>query len=55
MLDELAKEGTQQFYKKWAFISSNTSFDTMQASLYLNPQSVVNQFDAIKNGGPGLF
>jgi hypothetical protein len=55
VLDELAKEGIQQFYKKWAFIPSNTGFDTMRASSYLIPQLVVNQFNAIKNGGPKLF
>ena len=55
VLDELAKEGTQQFHKRWAFIPSNTGFETMRSSLYLIPQLVANQFNAIKNGGPGLF
>jgi hypothetical protein len=45
----------QQFHKKRAFIPSNTGFETMRSSLYLIPQLVVNQFNAIKNGGPGLF
>jgi hypothetical protein len=55
VLDELSKEGTQMFHKKWAFIPSNTGFDTMRSSSYLLPQLVVNQFNNIKNGGVGLF
>ena len=55
VLDELSKEGTHMFHKKWAFIPSNTSFDTMRSSSYLIPQLVVNHFNNIKNGGVGLF
>jgi hypothetical protein len=55
VLDELSKEGTQLFHKKWAFIPSNTGFDTMRSSSYLIPQLVVNHFDNIKNAGIGLF
>jgi hypothetical protein len=55
VLDELSKEGTQMFHKKWAFIFSNTGFDTMRSSSYLIPQLVINQFNNIKNGGVGLF
>ena len=55
VLDELVKKGMQQFYKKWAFIPSKTGFETMRSSSYLIPPLVVNQFNAIKNGGPGLF
>jgi hypothetical protein len=55
VLDELSKEGTQLFHKKWPFIPSNTGFDTMRSSSYLIPQLVVNHFDNIKNAGIGLF
>jgi hypothetical protein len=43
------------FHKKWAFIPSYTGFDTTWSSWYLNPQLIINQFNDIKNNGPGLF
>jgi hypothetical protein len=55
VLDELSKEGTHMFHKKWAFILSNIGFDTMRSSSYLIPQLVVNHFSNIKKGGVGLF
>jgi hypothetical protein len=55
VLDKLAQEGTQIFYKKWVFIPSNIGFDTMWSSSYLIPQVVVNHFNDINNGGSGLF
>jgi hypothetical protein len=33
VLYELSKEGTQLFHKKWAFIPSNTGFDTISHHL----------------------
>ena len=35
VLDELAKEGTQMFHNKWAFISSNTGLDIMWLLSYM--------------------
>lgn len=48
VLDELTKDGTQIFHKKWAFISSNTYFDSTQLSSYLILQLVVNHLNDIK-------
>jgi uncharacterized membrane protein YfhO len=42
VLNKSAKEITQMFHKRWAFIPLNMGFDTMRSSSYLIPQLVVN-------------
>jgi hypothetical protein len=55
VLDELAKEGLQVFYKKWTFTLFSIGFDIIQSSSYMILQIVVNHFSDLKNGGSELF